>query len=159
VSDLQITCKWFANKQYDMHMSWPPISDVTTLVCEVRHNVGWYKKHYHFSDVLVCCNHGVLGTAAMMVWCGLTTVGVGVPDIEKRCNTHRMSGNAFCIFGAGRYTCIFRCTDEGIVQTYRPIQARQHDDITSYLTSYLAISGLTDRRIWEPQVLSSCQMW
>jgi hypothetical protein len=54
----------------------------------------------------------VLGTAAMMVWCGLTTVGVGVSDIEKRCNAHRMSGNAFCIFGVGRYTCIFGCTDE-----------------------------------------------
>jgi hypothetical protein len=53
----------------------------------------------------------VLGTAAIMVWCGLTSVGVGVSDIEKRCNVHRMSGNAFCIFGVGRYTCIFGCTD------------------------------------------------
>jgi hypothetical protein len=41
----------------------------------------------------------VLGTSAMMVWCGLTTVGV-------RCNAHHMSGNAFCIFDVGRYTCI-----------------------------------------------------
>jgi hypothetical protein len=48
----------------------------------------------------------------MMVWCGLTTVGVGVSDIKKRCNAHRMSGNAFCIFGVGRYTCIFGCTDD-----------------------------------------------
>ena len=54
----------------------------------------------------------MLGTAAMMVWCGLTSVGVGVSDIEKQCNAHRMSdGNAFCIFGVGRYTCIFGCTD------------------------------------------------
>ena len=53
----------------------------------------------------------MLGTAAMMVWCGLTSVGVGVSDIEKRCNAHRLSGNAFCIFGVGRYTCIFGSSD------------------------------------------------
>jgi hypothetical protein len=39
-------------------------------------------------------------------------MGVGVPDIEKRCNAHRMSGNAFCIFDVGRYTCMFGLTDE-----------------------------------------------
>jgi hypothetical protein len=50
------------------------------------------------------------------VWCGLTTVGVGVPDIKKRCNAHCMSGNAFCIFDVGRYTCIFGCTDETSIQ-------------------------------------------
>jgi hypothetical protein len=57
----------------------------------------------------------VLGTSAMMVWCGLTTVGVGVPDIEKRCNAHRMSGNAFCIFDVRRYMCIFGSTDVIII--------------------------------------------
>jgi hypothetical protein len=53
----------------------------------------------------------VLGTSAMMVWWGVTTVGVGAPDIEKRCNAHCMSGNAFSIFDVRRYTCIFGSTD------------------------------------------------
>jgi hypothetical protein len=57
---------------------------------------------------------------AMMVWCGLTTVGVGVSDIEKRCNAHHMSGNAFCIFGVRRYTCIFGYTDVIIVSDVVP---------------------------------------
>ena len=61
----------------------------------------------------------MLGTAAMMVWCGLTMVGVGVSDIEKRCNAHRMSGNAFCIFSVRRYTCIFGCTDVVLCKSYQ----------------------------------------
>jgi hypothetical protein len=32
-------------------------------------------------------------------------------NIEKRCNAHRTSSNAFCIFGVTRYTCIFGSWD------------------------------------------------